>query len=80
MEERSVTWVRAYGRVELCLRERMEERGLTRNHLARLVNTRYEVIDKWHKNEVEKIDADILARLCFVLDCGVEELLVYRQN
>ena len=54
--------------------------GLTRNHLARLVNTRYEVIDKWYKNEVEKIDADILARLCFVLDCKVEELLVYRQN
>ena len=80
MEERSVTWVRAYGRVELCLRERMEERGLTRNHLARQVNTRYEVIDKWYKNEVEKIDADILARMCFVLDCGVEELLVYRQN
>ena len=41
MDERRVTWIRAYGRVELCLRERMEERGLTRNHLARLVNTRY---------------------------------------
>ena len=45
-----------------------------------LVNTRYEVIDKWYKNQVEKIDADILARICFVLRCGVGDLLVYRER
>lgn len=62
--------IQEYGRVELRLRELMDQRGISRNRMARLVNTRYEVIDKWYKNQVEKIDADILARICFVLRAG----------
>ena len=57
----------------------MDERGITRNELARSVQTRFEVVDKWYKNEVEKLDLDILARLCFALDCKVEDLLVYHR-
>ena len=48
----------------------MDARGITRNRMARMIDVRYEVIDKWYKGTVERIDADILARLCFVLGCG----------
>lgn len=61
MNEQGVLLIQEYGRVELRLRELMDQRGISRNRMARLVNTRYEVIDKWYKNQVEKIDADILA-------------------
>ena len=80
MYEQGVLLIQEYGRVELRLRELMDQRGISRNRMARLVNTRYEVIDKWYKNQVEKIDADILARICFVLRCGVGDLLVYRER
>lgn len=80
MNEQGVLLIQEYGRVELRLRELMDQRGISRNRMARLVNTRYEVIDKWYKNQVEKIDADILARICFVLRCGVGDLLVYRER
>ena len=80
MDEQSIFSIQEYGRIELRLKEQMDRRGLSRNKLARLVNTRYEVIDKWYRNQVEKIDADILARLCFVLRCSVEDLLVYREG
>ncbi len=73
----SIAQMQAYGTVALRLREVMDERGITRNELARSVQTRFEVVDKWYKNEVEKLDLDILARLCFALDCKVEDLLVY---
>lgn len=79
MNEQGVFLIQKYGRVELRLREIMDLRGISRNRMARLVNTRYEVIDKWYKNQVEKIDADILARLCFVLQCNVGDLLVYQE-
>ena len=65
MNEQGVLLIQEYGRVELRLRELMDQRGISRNRMARLVNTRYEVIDKWYKNQVEKIDADILARICW---------------
>ena len=66
-----------YGRIRLRLNEMMDARGITRGALARSVNTRFEVIDKWYGGEVERIDLDVLARVCYVLDCRIDELLVY---
>lgn len=66
-----------YGHIELKLKEVMDSRGISRNALARAVNTRFEVIDKWYQGRVEKIDADILARICYVLECTPEDIIRY---
>ena len=68
--ETGVLQIKEYGRIEITLRQQMDARGITRNRMARMIDVRYEVIDKWYKGTVERIDADILARLCFVLGCG----------
>ena len=66
-----------YGRIEIHLKEHMDARKITRNALARAINTRFEVIDKWYNGHVEKIDSDILARICFVLDCLPGDIIRY---
>lgn len=66
-----------YGHIKIQLKERMDEMNITRNALARAINTRFEVIDKWYNGHVEKIDSDILARICFVLDCTPGDLIQY---
>lgn len=58
-------------------RGNVEERGLSRNQLAKLIGTRFEVINKWFAGSVERIDADVLARLCYVLNCDAGELIRY---
>ena len=77
MPEQGVMLMQSYGKVTLKLAALMDARGITRNRLARLVNTRYEVVDKWYKGHVEKLDLDVLARVCFVLGCSVQDLLEY---
>lgn len=72
--------IREYGTIEITLRELMDARGITRNRLAHLIDARYEVVDKWYKGTVERIDADILARLCFVLDCTPADLIRYNRR
>ena len=66
-----------YGHVELRLKEVMDERGISRNQLAKLIDARFEVVGKWYKGEVEKMDLDILARICYALDCTTEDLIRY---
>ena len=66
-----------YGRIEMHLKEHMDKKGITRNALARAINARFEVIDKWYNGHVERIDADILARICFVLDCTPGDIISY---
>lgn len=75
--ETGILQVKEYGRIRITLRQHMEQLGITRNRMARMIDVRYEVIDKWYKGNVERIDADILARLCFVLKCAPGELLQY---
>ena len=78
--DNGIVIMKNYGHINLKLKEQLDARRITRNHLARAINTRFEVVDKWYRNEVEKIDADILARICFVLKCQVEDLIEYVED
>ncbi len=77
---KSVVSINEYGKIDICLKEIMETRKITRNYLAKAANTRFEVINKWYKNEVEKLDLDVLARICYVLDCTPDEIIKYNKN
>ncbi|MEG1658564.1 MAG: helix-turn-helix transcriptional regulator [Oscillibacter sp.] len=77
---KSILSVKEYGRVHVCLREILDGRGMTRNELARAINARFEVVDKWYQGSVAKIDADVLARMCFVLKCEIGDILCYEEG
>lgn len=79
-DEHSILYTKDYGRIRLNLRKLMDERGMTRGALARRVDARFEVIDKWYGGEVERIDLDVLARICYVLDCTVADILTYEKD
>ena len=69
--------MKEYGHVEIQLKEIMEKRGITRNALARATNSRFEVINKWYQGHVEKLDTDVLARICYILDCTPGDIVIY---
>ena len=75
----TVLTFREYGKISIHLRELLEERHMSRNQLARAINSRFEVVDKWYQGELEKIDTDILARICFVLQCDVSDIIQYEK-
>lgn len=78
--DKSVLAQREYGRVRLQLQSIMDEREISRNALARAVNTRFEVIDKWYAGRVEKLDLDVLARICYVLECDIADVLAIERD
>lgn len=67
-----------YGYVRVKLADVLEDRGITRNRLRTLTGIKYEVIDRYYKAEnIELVNLDFLAKVCFVLDCKIEDLLEY---
>ncbi len=69
-----------YGRVRVKLAEVLNSRGITRNRLRTLTGVKYEVIDRYYKaNQVSMADLDFLAKVCYVLDCKIEDLLEYNK-
>ena len=71
MADSGIITMEEYGNVRLKLKERMDSDGINRNTLARRIGVRFEVVDKWYRGDVEKLDLDILARICCVLHCTV---------
>ena len=70
-----------YGYVKVKLAELLAERGITRNHLSKLVGVKYGVIDRYFKAEnIERVDLDLFARICCVLSCRIEDILEYVQE
>ena len=76
-ELRSVVNISCYGNISIHLKELMEEKGITRYRLAKLADTRFEVVEKWCSGSVERIDSDILARFCYILDCELTDIIKY---
>ncbi len=66
-----------YGKIKIRLKDIMDRKQISRNQLAKITNTRFEVINKWYNGSVERMDCDVLARLCYSLDCSVEDIIEY---
>ena len=79
-DSKSVFAIKDYGKISLHLKEMMDSKKITRNYLARVSNTRFEVINKWYNNQVEKMDLDILARICYVLECSPADIIKYEEK
>lgn len=77
---KSVITILDYGKIEIHLKEILESKDITRNYLATASNTRFEVVNKWCSGYVEKLDTDVLARFCYVLDCSPEDIIKYKSN
>ena len=75
-----ILYTRKYGAVKLRLGELMDRQGIKRGQLAKLIDVRFEVADTWYRGEVEKMDMDILSRICFVLECQPGDLLEYQED
>ena len=77
-ELRSIVNLSSYGNISVCLKELIEEKGITRYRLAKLADTRFEVVEKWCSGTVERIDSDVLARFCYILNCEITDIIKYK--
>ncbi len=66
-----------YGRVEIRLKDLLEQKGLSRNKLSHKMEMNWKQIDKYCKNEVTRLDVYVLCKLCTILECRIEDLLVF---
>lgn len=66
-----------YGEVILHLNEMIEKSGLSKNKVAFRAEIQRTQLNNYCKGKIQRIDLDVLARLCSVLDCTPADLLEY---
>lgn len=66
-----------YGKVHLRLKEIMEERNISMNQLSFRAEMQRTQLRNYRDNKVQRLDIDIMLRLCYVLECDLTDLIEY---
>ena len=69
-----------YGKIYIRLGELIEESGLSKNKSAQRAEMQRTQLNKYINNEVVLLNIDVLARICTVLDCDIDDLLEFRKE
>lgn len=66
-----------YGTIKIHLEELIKEQGMSKNKLCHRAEMQRTQINHYCNNSVSRLDIDVLARLCTVLDCEIGDLLEF---
>lgn len=77
--DNNVYVLKNYGKVEITLKDVLEKKDISRNKLCTMIATNYDLVNRYYNNKVIRIDLDIIARMCFALNCNVTDLLKYKK-
>ena len=66
-----------FGTIELHLDELMKERNISINKLSFRAEMQRTQLKKYCRNEVQRVDLSVLARLCYALDCDITDIITY---
>lgn len=65
------------GEIRLHLKELIEDRGVSLTQLSFRAEMQRTQLRNYRDNKIQRLDIDILKRLCYVLDCDLTELIEY---
>lgn len=74
-----LSWL-SCGKIRIKLKQLLEQKGMTRFRLHTLTGIKYEIIDRYYKDyNIVRVDLGLLSRICYVLECNIEDLMEYDQ-
>lgn len=66
-----------YGTIHIKLDELIRRSGMSKNKLSHRAEMQRSQINNYCNNSITRLDTDVLARLCTVLECGIGDLLEF---
>jgi len=66
-----------YGKIIIHLDELIEKAGISKNKLSQRAEMQRTQLNHYCNNTVTRLDVDVLARLCTVLNCEIGDLLEF---
>lgn len=66
-----------YGTVRIKLDELIKRSGISKNKLSHRAEMQRTQINNYCNNKITRLDIDVLARICTVLDCQIGDLLEF---
>lgn len=65
------------GTIDIRLGEMIKAKGLSKNKFAQLAQMQRTQLNKYINNDVVLLNVDVLARICTVLECDINDVLIF---
>ena len=76
---RGIVELKDYGKVEIKLKTIMDKKNISIYQLSKLASLKHSTVKSYYNNcPITRVDLDVLSKLCYVLDCKIEDILEYR--
>ncbi len=65
-------------KIEVTLDNYLKKNQISRSSLTRKTGLQYSQILKYCRNDIQRIDLTVLAKICTVLDCNISDILNFK--
>jgi len=69
--------MKTYGTVRINLDKLLQESGMSKNKFSQRAEMQRTQLNHFCNNEITRLDIDVLARICTVLQCRIGDLLEF---
>ena len=66
-----------YGHFDIVLADFLKQKGISKNQLSEKANLQRTQLNSYCKNNIKRPDLDVLARICYALDCELSDIIRY---
>lgn len=72
-----VIYMENQGRVIMNIENLLKEKNISKNKICKDLDISRYNFNKYCRNEFQRIDAYLICKLCYYLDCPIDEILIY---
>ena len=77
-EIRGIVELVNYGKVEIKLRSIMDKKNISIYQMTKLTSLKHSTVKSYYNNcPLTRVDLDVISKLCYVLNCNVEDIIEY---
>lgn len=67
----------SYGHLELRIEALLKERGISKNTICKELDIPRANFNRYCRNDFQRIDANLICKLCTYLECEIEDLIIH---
>ena len=67
-----------FGEIIFKIDKVLKEKNISKNKLEKEANLQRTQLNSYCNNKVKRIDLETIAKICYVLDCKVEDIMEYQ--
>ena len=77
---RKIAEYKDYGKMKIKVKNVMDQESVSVYELSKETGLKHQTVKAYYNNDpLTKVDMDVLAKMCYVLDCKIDDVLEYEE-